>query len=74
MGVTRTLTDSYQEVLSAGGAFGIDQRTIAAQLQPLLQQTLLTALNQIPGLSVLVPHSQTRDRGSAKRNTTLGKS
>lgn len=51
--VTQTLQSSVNNLAQPGGAFGIDATTISAQLEPLLQQSVLTALNQIPGLSQL---------------------
>jgi hypothetical protein len=64
--VTQTLTTSLNDVLnpSGGGNFGIDQTTIVAQLQPLIQSAIVTAINQIPGLRALT------DRTSLPRNAS----
>lgn len=51
--VTQTLVTSINDLADPTAAFAIDTTTIRAQLDPLLQQTVVTAINQIPGLSEL---------------------
>ena len=69
--VTQTLTNSIQDLASDPRGFGIDTTTLVAQLQPLLQQAILTAINQVPGLNALtstsgVPRSASELRDAAQ--------
>ena len=54
-GLTATVTQTVADALGvSGGNAGIDVATIKAQLQPLLQQALLTAFSAIPGVQNVI--------------------
>ena len=59
--VTKTVTDTVSS--EAGGLAGVDTNTLVNQLQPVLQQALMTAVGQVPGLQTItsqtgIPSSQ----------------
>ena len=55
--VTKTVADAVQNAATASGqgaaGSGVDVSTLRAQLQPVVQQAMMTAINQIPGMSTV---------------------